>query len=436
MASSITLPEGFVIDPPVARAVPNALPEGFVNDDPVAVTTEEITEETTPDQKFTAAQRDANEVLGIDPNIVERGLILPFGKNAQGETELAVPQIALDVARAVLLPGQALRGIPIEGREITEAALTGFAPATKGLLAGKAVTKAGRLTAEQIANAPSALDLTKASGLKFTASKQAGATLKPDDYVGFLAGAERDLLQEGIDSTLHPKLTAVFNALTKRIGDDLDATELHKIRRTIGIATESLEPDEARIARVLRDNFDDFVENLPGTDQWREARKIYIQARKAETVEIAINRAANAASGLENGLRNQFRSLLNNPRKMRNFTKDEKAAMQNVVDGDFTANTLKKIGRLGFGVGQQSNFLGGTIGIGFGTLLGGPVGGMVAPVIGRGAQVGAQQRTVRAAGILRALIGGARPEVITRVTDPSLLGRAAAGAILTGEESP
>ena len=435
MASSIELPEGFVLDAPVVKPVVGTLPEGFVIDEqPTEQPVEEVEQST--EQKFTAAELDANEILGVDPNIVERGVILPFGKNAQGETELAVPQIALDVARAVLLPGQALRGIPIEGREITEAALTGFAPATKGLLAGKAVTKAGRLTAEQIANAPSALDLTKASGLKFTASKQAGAVLKPDDYVGFLAGAERDLINEGIDSVLHPDLTAVFNALTKRIGTELDATELHKVRRTIGIATESLDRDEARIARVLRDNFDDFIENLPGTDQWREARKIYIQARKAETVESAINKAGNSATGLENGLRIQFRSLLNNPRKMRNFNKEEKAAMQAVVDGDFTTNSLKKIGRLSFGTGAQSGFLGGTIGIGAGGMLGGPAGAMIAPAMGRAAQGGAQRRTARAAETLRALIGGARPEAVTRVTDPTLFGRAAAGGILTGEESP
>jgi hypothetical protein len=374
------------------------------------------------------AAQDAAEILGVDPNIVERATLLPFGRDAQGNTQFAVPQLALEFARGVILPGQAARGVPTTERDITEGALAGFAPATKGVLATRASTRAGKLTAKQIAEAPSSVDLTKASGKKFTAARQAGGGLSPDDYVGFLAGAERDIVEEGVDAALHPKLTNVFNVLTKKIGNEMDAQDLHKIRRTINIAVDSLEPDEARIARVLRNNFDDFVEDLPGTDKWVEARNLYIKARKAETVERAINKAGSTASGLENGLRIEFRKILGDPRKIRSFSPAERKAMQAVVDGDFTTNTLKRIGKISFGSGAQSGFLGGSVGVAGGAALGGPAGAVLAPVIGFGAQKGAEKGTLRAANTLRALVAGARPEPETVLRGRGAIARPLAGA--------
>jgi len=426
---------GFTVEPPTPVPVvePSIPQEEFLGDQAPSAEEPGIVEQ---DVEIQQVKQEAAETLDIDPTF-RRSMILPFGRNPDGDIVLAVPQFALDVARAIAIPGRAARGEAITGREITEAALEFVGPAAKGLTALRRTTKAGKLTAQQIADAPTSLDLTKASGLKFKGSKQSGAVLKPDEYVGFLAGAERDLIQEGVDAKLHPKLTAVFDAITKKMGQELDATELHKVRRTIGIATESIEPDEARIARVLRDNFDDFVENLPGTAQWVEARGLYIKARKAETVERAIIKASRSGTGLENGLRIQFRSLLNNPRKIRNFSSDEKKAMEAIVAGDFTTNALKKIGRLSFGTGAQSGFLGGTIGVGAGSIIGGPAGAMIAPMVGLAAQKGAQRKTQKAANLLGALVGGVRPEPITKLTDPSLVPRAVGGALvpLEREES-
>lgn len=387
------------------------------------------------EQKRSEAASEANEILGLDPAIIRRGAILPFGVTAEGETVLAVPEIALDVARSILLPGQVMRGVAATPEDVLNLALTTTGGAVRGIGTLKTVTKAKQITARQIADAPTSLDLTKASGKKYTASRQSGGFLKPDDYVGFLAGAERDMIEEGMDAALHPELASVFNVLTKKIGaEDLDARQLHNIRRTIGIATGSLKPDEARIARVLRDNFDDFVENLPGTPAWVEARKLYASARRLETVETAIIKAGNQSSGLENGLRIQFRQILNNPRAVRGFTKQEKAAMQAVVDGDFTANNLKRLGRLGVGRGQQQNFIGLATGIFAGGAIGGPIGSVAAVGVGQLALRGAERRTQRAADLVRALIGGVRPETVTKLTDPALAARTLAGPLVATQD--
>ena len=58
------------------------------------------------------AGRDINTVMSqyLDPNIVQRGNILPFGRNKQGELELAAPDALLSVAKSLMLPGHVLRG--------------------------------------------------------------------------------------------------------------------------------------------------------------------------------------------------------------------------------------------------------------------------------------------------------------------------------------
>lgn len=46
----------------------------------------------------------------LDPNIAERGSILPIAKNRQGGVEFAAPHAALDLLKAALLPSHAMQG--------------------------------------------------------------------------------------------------------------------------------------------------------------------------------------------------------------------------------------------------------------------------------------------------------------------------------------
>ena len=144
-------------------------------------------------------------------------------------------------------------------------------------------------------------------------------------------------------------------------------------------------------------------------------------------------KASNTASGLENGLRIQFRKILDSKRNSRNFSKKEKAAMERVVQGDFTANTLKKIGGLSFGSGQQRSPLTALGGIAVGGEIAGGFGAIAAPVIGRISQGFAANRTKKAANIARALVAGVSPEIPKRLA-PTLRRGAAVGAILSAGE--
>lgn len=49
-------------------------------------------------------------IFGFDPAIVKRGNILPLGMDAEGNTHLAWPQFAYDIARSFMLPGHVVEG--------------------------------------------------------------------------------------------------------------------------------------------------------------------------------------------------------------------------------------------------------------------------------------------------------------------------------------
>ena len=59
----------------------------------------------------------------LDPSIVQRGNILPLGRTAGGELEFAVPNMVVELARALMLPGDVAKGVPYAESDVTDMAL-------------------------------------------------------------------------------------------------------------------------------------------------------------------------------------------------------------------------------------------------------------------------------------------------------------------------
>lgn len=301
-------------------------------------------------------------------------------------------------------------------------------PASGAIRTGSTLPSFSR---QALATIPDSEEIFKKATKKFRDVKQSGSVLDSDKFVDFMAEFENAFTKQ-IDPSLHPKLTGTLNLLQKRIGDDLDAEDLLLIRRNIGTVGRSLEPDERRLGNALLRGFDDFIEELPGNDDWVKARKIYSQGIKTEIMEEAIDKAGQAASGIENGLRIQFRKILNNKKEIKRFSKTERAAMEAVVKGDFTANTLKKLGGFSFGAGAQRSPLTALAGVAVGGEVAGGAGAVLFPAIGRVSQGLAEARTKRSANVVRALVAGVAPEVQT----PALTAakRALGSTIISGTE--
>ena len=67
--------------------------------------------------------RDSFLASVLDPDIVQRGNLLPLGRDKAGELGFAVPQAGIELVRALMLPGDVARGVPFTESDVTDMAL-------------------------------------------------------------------------------------------------------------------------------------------------------------------------------------------------------------------------------------------------------------------------------------------------------------------------
>ena len=305
----------------------------------------------------------------------------------------------------------------------------GFGMGAAAPYAGNAIRQAGRRAAQTSVardfakKVPDTAALRKMGDDLFKRAEQAGVVIKPDAVKQNVDDIAAYAAKEGIDPTLHPGATAALKRMAEVADQPLTLEKAQILRRVLGSAAKSTSPDERRIASGMIDKLDEFIGGLKpeqvqsgslGTaaDDLVNARDIWSRMRKSEMIDNAFTKADLQASGVENGLRIQFRQILNNPRLRRGLSPDEVAAMERVVKGDITSNTLRRLGRLSGGAGQQHNMLNAMLGSGAGAGVGGAVGGppgaiagaTIVPAMGWGAQKGAEALTTRNARLAQALI--------------------------------
>lgn len=351
-------------------------------------------------------------VSAITPDFIEGPIVEGSTAALEWALESDIGQLGIEAARAGEATYEEFKAEnPRAARNIESVFNVGliFAPAAGAV---KTASKVPTFTRAALATIPDSEEIFRKATKKFTQVKQSGSVLDSEKFIDFMSEFE-NAFNKQINPALHPKLTGTLNLLEKRIGDDLDADDLLLVRRNIGSIGRSTDSDERRLGNALLRGFDDFVEDLPGNKDWLEARKIYSQGIKTEIMEGAIDKAGKTASGVENGLRIEFRKILNNKRETKRFSKTERAAMEAVVEGDFRTNTLRKLGGFSFGSGQQRSPLTALAGIAVGGEIGGGVGAILVPAAGRVSQGFAEARTRRAANVARALVAGVAPEIQT-----------------------
>jgi len=220
-----------------------------------------------------------------------------------------------------------------------------------------------------------------------------GASVRPASFDKFADSTAAKLKAAGFDAGLHPKAASVLNRISNEKGQIKSLSDIDVLRRVAQGAASSIEPDEKRVGSIIVEQFDDFLDNLKGSDfagteftgvgsQLKEARSFWRKARKSELIHEAVEKAQDQASGFENGIRIQLRSILNSKKKSRGFTKDELDGMKQVVRGTPIANAAKFFGRFGISEQQATSMLGASIGVGGGASLGSAIGGAAGAGIG------------------------------------------------------
>lgn len=316
----------------------------------------------------------------------------------------------------------------------------GFLGGGAGAVAGKAVEKGGqafadavtkaaqnKLTKAAIVNAPSADELKNVSRDLFHASDAAGVKVDTDKFTQFVGGLVDAAKKDHINETLDPKAFATYHQLFGITKEALDGTrpltlsDLHTIRQIAQKAAVSSEGRDSMFANRIVDGLDQFISKgtgLVGGDgnNLLKAISTWGRAKRVSAIEEAVYKAQNQASGLENGLRTQFRAILQNPKKRALYSDVELKAIKDVANGTGISNLTRLLGMFGFDFGSGRNMVGGSIGA--------LVGGLPAVVAGSIARKGSEALTTRAANKVAKIV--ATPNIPIARQAPNLLAPAAA----------
>jgi len=329
--------------------------------------------------------------------------------------------------------------------------LVGVAAPGVARLAGMLADKVGSNRAVRgVIDAAPALDDLKARAQAAYARADDAAPIPRERFAGAADEIADATYAIGRDPDLTPRSQKVMDKIFETAEVDRAASigfkDVERLRRMAG-APAGMTNDRAEMAvgsRIIQ-GIDDFIDGA--SDEMggaaKEARALWKQLRTSEMLDEAFEKAARQASGFENGIRIQFRNILNNPNRARGLPPDVKKAMEAVVNGTPGGNLLRRIGRMmGPGLGAQTNMLGAGLSAGAGATLGSMtgipggafVGAMAPPVLGSLAQRGAERSTKTMADLARALAasGAQMPVSNAPRINPDVLRALLAGAAPTG----
>lgn len=300
-----------------------------------------------------------------------------------------------------------------------------YARIAGALAGGVAANRIGQPSSQKL---PTAAEIKQSAGYNQLDSAMRNARLTKDAYQTIVRDIWDEAQNFGLTTDLKSRFGTTLRDFLKRAETSGGASlhDLELLRRSLrNAAGNTLDKASQTLSAKLIDKLDDAVDALsaqqiassgatgrPVVEALKEAREVYRTGMKAQMVEDAIQRAQAAASGVENGLRVEFRKLVNNPRLARNFTEAERTAIRQVAEGNFTTNALRFLGTFGFPIDQGRNWLGA---IGGSTAVGGLAGSLFGPGVGTAigsavalggtaAKYGASKATQNLANVAEALV--------------------------------
>ena len=392
----------------------------------------------------------------------------PTAQVEKGLTRLGFPQPETQTERALQVGGGALGGVAGQVGALGQLAQTATSPVARGvaqtlsqqpvrqvaaalpvgatsqyvaeetgsplvgMTAGIAAGIPFAMGAKGTLQAPTVQELKGQAGQQYKFAEDVGAVFKKNSYNQFANKLESTLAKEGLDKTLQPRVFAALERIKDTKGGNVSLENMEILRRIGQSAGSSIDASERRLASILVDNLDDFVETAqPGqlakgsseaVRALTDARDLWKRAKKTEIIDdlkasAELRAEANyTQSGMENALRRKLVNLADNPKKLRAFTKEEQAIIKSTAKGGSIQNALRFIGKL-----APTGVVSGGVSVGGGALIGGTPGAVIVPVVGSLARKGAEQIGLRNIEQLRNRLAlGYQP--IPQVTPRGLIG--------------
>jgi len=197
---------------------------------------------------------------------------------------------------------------------------------------------------------------------------RADPRILPQDSVDDLAlGISSRMDAERINPRLQPGASAVLDALLQDSSGPMRIEDVENLRRLTqqGLpATAS--PADRRLATMMTSDITDYLDNLddPVADALHTGRDAHRRASSAQAIADAETKAARRAASTGTGgneinaMRQNLRSVLDNPRKARSFTAPELAMIDQVVTGSGGQNAMRGLSRFAPSSGGLSSMLG------------------------------------------------------------------------------
>lgn len=374
-----------------------------------------------------AAAKEANPLTSMAGNVTGAiASLAPFGATALGGKLLGMTgslpsRIALGGLSGGVISGADTAARGGDAGDIFGSAMLGgtvgaVLPALGGLanrIGNSMAQRAATNTA--IKGAPAMADLKSAASGMFQQLDQSGVQVGGQRLHNMASDLVKKFVKMRANPNLDPKAVGALTEVVKAVneatttGTGLALSDLHTLRQIAQKAAQSAEGRDQMFATQIINSIDDMITSLKpgdilgGADPKQAANLMFDaigtwgRAKRVGLLEEAIYRAQNVASGLENGLRVEFRKLLQNPNTRKVFTDAERQAIEDVVRGNAIANVTKLLGKFGFGTNGAGNMLGGTIGFGAGSVFGGPLAGMLAAGAGTAARKASEVLTSKAA---------------------------------------
>ena len=193
-------------------------------------------------------------------------------------------------------------------------------------------------------------------------ARSAGVQVPIDDFASRGFQLDSKLREAGWrpESESLKDVTSMLETIKNQRGTK-DIQDLMVLREQIKSTANPMDKNAYRVMKVMLDDFDDYLDNIPssqieatqgaeGIAAWRQGRDLFNKQRKAEVFDdmlgnMEFERSKFTMSGGENYLASELRKLAKNKKKMGLFSQSEQAAIKEAAKGGTMQNMLRYIGK-------------------------------------------------------------------------------------------
>ena len=191
---------------------------------------------------------------------------------------------------------------------------------------------------------------------KYAEVDSAGVIFEPQSYENFINTVVQNLTDAGFNPNAHTSITTFLNRLERSRGSAGTLAELDAFRSQM---KKTLGKSSDENTRRLMDEFTDTIDNYVGSagpgdiftgnlgqaqQAIADARKLWTQLSKGEAIEDLLVRASYREGSQPKAIREQFRSLADDDRRMRQFSDIEQDFIRDVARGRPFAKALESFG--------------------------------------------------------------------------------------------